>query len=48
MTITKQTAAGKLADYLHHAISLEELVEWAETAMLDGDFEEHSEPELPP
>ena len=42
MTITKQAVANKLADYLHHAISLEELVAWTEAAMLEGDFEERA------
>ena len=46
MKITKQTTAAKLADYLHHSISLEELVEWAEAAMQEGDFEERAAPVL--
>ena len=44
MKVTKQITAGKLADYLHHIISLEELVDWAECAMMEGDFEEHTAP----
>ncbi len=40
MLITKQTAAGKLAAYLHHEISLAQLVDWAENAIMDGEFAE--------
>ena len=38
MTITKQTVADKIAAYLHHEISLAQLVDWAENAMMDGEF----------
>ena len=38
MTITRKQVAGKLAAYLHHRISLAELVDWAEQAMMEGDF----------
>jgi cobyrinic acid a,c-diamide synthase len=41
MTITKQTIADKIASYLHHEITLAQLVDWAETAMMDGEFAEH-------
>jgi hypothetical protein len=41
MTVTKHTVAGKIASYLRHDISLEELVNWAESAMLNGDFGEN-------
>ena len=40
MTITKQTVAGQIAAYLHHEISLVQLVDWAENAMMDGEFAE--------
>ena len=40
MLVTKQTAAEKLAAYLHHELSLAQLVDWAETALLDGEFAE--------
>lgn len=40
MTITKQTVANKIAAYLHHEITLTQLVDWAENAMMDGDFPE--------
>jgi hypothetical protein len=38
--ITKQTVAGKIASYLRHEISLVQLVDWAEQAMLDGELAE--------
>ncbi|MDA8108311.1 MAG: hypothetical protein M0015_06725 [Betaproteobacteria bacterium] len=40
MRITKRTVAGKLADYLHHRITQAQLVDWAENAMMDGEFDE--------
>ena len=40
MQVTKQTAAQKLSAYLHHEISLAQLVDWAETVLLDGEFAE--------
>ncbi len=41
MTITKQTVADKIAAYLHHEITLAQLADWAEQAMMDGEFDEH-------
>ncbi len=38
MTVTRKTVAAKLEAYLHHRISLPQLVLWAENAMMDGDF----------
>ena len=38
MIITKQTAAAKIAAYLHHEITLAELVGWAEDAVMEGEF----------
>ena len=38
MTITKQTAAEKITAYLQHSISPAELVEWAETAVMEAEF----------
>ena len=38
MTITKQTVANQLAAYLHHEITLAQLVDWAENSLLDGAF----------
>ena len=40
MTITKQAVAGKIADYLHHRITQAQLVDWAENAMMDAEFDE--------
>jgi len=40
MTITKETVAHKIAAYLRHDISLAELVNWAEDAMMEGEFAE--------
>ena len=39
MTITKRTAAEKIAAYLHHEISLATLVDWAENAIMEGEFD---------
>jgi hypothetical protein len=36
--VTKQTAAQKLTAYLHHELSLAQLVDWAESTLLDGEF----------
>ena len=46
MVITREIAASKLADYLRHNITPQELVEWAESALLEGNFEEKSAPVL--
>ena len=40
MLVTRQTAAQKLAAYLHHELSLAQLVDWAEGALMDADFAE--------
>jgi len=40
MMITKQTVADQIAAYLHHEITLSQLVDWAENAMMDGEFAE--------
>ena len=40
MTLTKQAVAERIADYLHHRIGVEELVDWAENALMQGEFEE--------
>ncbi len=37
--ITRQTVADKLAAYLQHGLSLADLVTWAESALMDGEFE---------
>ena len=40
MTITKQTVADKIAAYLHHEMTLAQLVDWSEQALLDGELAE--------
>ena len=40
MLVTKPTAAEMLTAFLHHEISLAQLVDWAETAMMDEELEE--------
>ena len=37
--ITRKTVAEKLAAYLHHELSLAALVDWAESAMMEGEFD---------
>ena len=41
MTITRATVAQQITAYLHHQITLPQLVDWAERAMLDGTFAEN-------
>ena len=40
MKITRKLVADKIADYLHGKLSQAELVDWAEQAMMDVDFDE--------
>ncbi|MBM3858287.1 MAG: hypothetical protein FJ395_01405 [Verrucomicrobia bacterium] len=40
MTITKKTVAEKIAAYLHHEITLAQLVDWSESALMDGELAE--------
>jgi hypothetical protein len=40
MKITRQIAAEMIADYLHGKVSQAELVDWAERAMMNSDFDE--------
>ena len=40
MLITKKTVADKIADYLRHQITLAQLVDWAEQAMIAGKLTE--------
>jgi len=39
MKITRKDVARKITDYLHHQITLAELVDWAENMMMEADFE---------
>jgi len=38
MEITRELLAAKLSDYLHQLVPLSDLVDWAEWAMMDGEF----------
>jgi cobyrinic acid a,c-diamide synthase len=38
MTITKKTVADRIAAYLHHEITLAQLVDWSEHALMEGEF----------
>ncbi len=38
--ITRREVANKLTDYLQHRLTLQELVNWAEQAMMEEEFEE--------
>ncbi|MCL6557812.1 MAG: hypothetical protein K6U74_03235 [Firmicutes bacterium] len=40
MKLTRQSVAHKIIDYLHHRITLSELVNWAEMSMMEAEFEE--------
>ena len=40
MMITKKTVADKIAAYLHHEITLAQLVDWAELAAMEGELAE--------
>ena len=38
--ITRQTVANKIADYLHRGLTLDELVDWSEDALYEGEMDE--------
>jgi hypothetical protein len=40
MLITRETVTRKLAAYLHHKISLRDLVDCAQLAMMEGEFKD--------
>ena len=42
MLITKPMVAEKIAAYLRREIALAQLVDWAENAMMDGQFDDES------
>ena len=42
MKITRSEVAERLIDYLERRITLAELVDWAEFAMMEADFEEET------
>ena len=39
MTITRDTIADRISAYLRHDITLSQLVEWSESAMMDGEVD---------
>jgi hypothetical protein len=39
MQITRQMVAEKIAGYLRHELTLEQLVDWAEQQVMEGEFE---------
>ncbi len=41
MIVTKQDVAEKIAAHLQHRITLPQLVDWAENAMMDAAFDEN-------
>jgi len=40
MQLTRELVVRKLDAYFHHQLSLDDLVVWANAAMMEGDFEE--------
>jgi hypothetical protein len=38
--MTRETIALTLAAYFHHELSLNDLVDWAQMAMMEGEFED--------
>ena len=40
MLITRQTVAERIAAYLQHKITMAQLVDWSETAVMEGEFAE--------
>ena len=46
MLITKTIVADKIAAYLHHDSTLAQLVDWAERAMLEDEFDENGLPAI--
>ena len=40
MTITRELLAQKLISYLYHRLTLTELVDWAETTLLEAELDE--------
>jgi hypothetical protein len=39
MKVTRQITADKIADYLHDKLSQTQLVDWAESAMMNAQFD---------
>ena len=39
MVITRQVLAKQLSEYLQHKVTIEQLVDWAERAMMEAEFD---------
>jgi hypothetical protein len=39
MVITRQVLAKQLSEYLQHNVTIEQLVDWAERAMMEAEFD---------
>lgn len=39
MLITRQVVAKQLSEYLQHNVTIEQLVDWAERAIMEADFD---------
>jgi hypothetical protein len=46
MLITKKIVADKIAAYLHHEVTLAQLVDWAERAMMEDEFDDNGLPAI--
>jgi hypothetical protein len=44
--VTRQAVAGRIGAWLRHELSLDQLVDWAETALQDEDFDPAAVAEL--
>ncbi len=44
--ITREMVQAKLIGYLNHHVSLNELVDWAESSLLDGELDQRDAPVL--
>ena len=42
MIITRNVVAEKLIDFLQHRLSLADMVNWAEAAIMEEEFDEHN------
>ena len=46
MLVTKQIVANRISAYLHHEITLAQLVGWAEQTIADGEFAQNDGADL--
>lgn len=46
MKIDKELVAGKVTEYLRHELTRQELVNWAEDVLMDGEFDDSNLDEL--